>query len=261
MVRVFRIVVVLVSFAVVLAACGASRDRVREANRVETSLPTFPALATASASPTATATSQTTASPSSTLTATRVTATPTSVVLVDDDFSHPNGNWDVIEDRYGRREYANNAYRIFVNDPDSAVWSFISTSQSASNVRIEVDAMPQDEAPDTFVGIICRAKNYHLFYALMIADSGYHLIAKYKNHSFETLASGVTEPRKVSLRRNETVRLRVECRQNILAFYVDGNRLLEVQDDELKYGHIGLIVSTQEAGTEVLFDNFIASRP
>jgi hypothetical protein len=57
-------------------------------------------------------------------------------------------------------------------------------------------------------------------------------------------------------------RLRADCVADRLTLYVNGEKLVEVQDTEFASGDVGLIAGTyQSAGTDIRFDNFIVYQP
>ena len=48
----------------------------------------------------------------------------------------------------------------------------------------------------------------------------------------------------------------------LITLFVNGEQLLQVQDDDLRQGDVGLVAGTVgEPGTDILFDNFSLSEP
>jgi len=91
------------------------------------------------------------------------------------------------------------------------------------------------------------------FYALTIGG-GYVEIFRYQQGKRLTLYSAENQPG-IDLEHNH---LEVMCAANQLSLWVNGNIVAEVEVTEFTYGDVGLIVSSfDEAGVEILFDNFI----
>ncbi len=56
--------------------------------------------------------------------------------------------------------------------------------------------------------------------------------------------------------------LKATCDGNTLTFEVNGSILMDVNDSDIMFGDVGLYAGTyQEAGAEILFDNFLVHKP
>lgn len=158
-------------------------------------------------------------------------------------------------------DYVEDAYQMTLLEPDWSIWSPLYVVSMRSDVHIEVDAIQQDEAGDTQFGVMCRLRGLDTFYAFLVASDGYTKIMRVKGDEYELLAEQEQPIRDVTLRVNQLVRIRAECSQTTLRLFTNGRLRLEVQDDAIKYGSVGLIVEGVEPGTSVLFDNFLLTKP
>ena len=129
-----------------------------------------------------------------------------------------------------------------------------------ADVRLEAD-VSRLAGPDNGVGgVICRFQNSGNYYAGVVdGQGGYRIIEKRGG-----VNTDLVEPAEVNnIETGEEVnRVRFDCVGDVLTLYVNGALMAEVQDDTLESGNVGLLASTfQEAGLEVLFDNFIIASP
>jgi hypothetical protein len=95
----------------------------------------------------------------------------------------------------------------------------------------------------------------------VISSNGDYGIAKMEEGEFEFIQEG-TDQAGVIKPDDETNRVRADCIGETLTLYANGQRLLEVQDDDFENGNVGLVAGTrQQPGVQALFDNFAILRP
>ena len=114
-------------------------------------------------------------------------------------------------------------------------------------------------------GIICRydekPQNPSLYF-LIISTDGYYAIGKVKEGQDQLLSSNAMEYSEAIHRRGESNRLRAECNGNRLTLWANEAQLAQVTDDDFSSGSVGLIAGTFDTpGTDVLFDNFVVTKP
>jgi len=219
----------------------------------ETSMPATPVAITET--PTLTPTLQPTATlePSPT-----IPATPTSVALFQDDFSSKAG-WVVEKNDRWELGFTDGVYRIHVKIIQAPIWS--ARSLKYEDVRLEVEATKSAGPADGYYGLVCRHLDGGNYYALVVSPNGDAGIFKKQDGQRTVLQEGAL-PSSVILPVNATNRVRADCVGNILTLYVNGQKLLEVQDTAFSAGGVGLIAGTRaEKGLEVLFDNFLILEP
>lgn len=220
-----------------------------------TSLP----VPTATLPPTVTPTASPSPMPSATPpTAPAPTASSIPTVLFSDDFSSDTGWYTYQGEDYGF-ELTNGGYEIYVNIPDSPIWSI--REREVSDVILQVEASKLSGAADAYFGVVCRHKDHDNYYALVIRADGGYGIAKSEDGEFSFLQTGIA-PQGV-IRSGEAVnRVRGRCVSDDLALAANDVTLIEVTDEDFESGYVGVIAGTKlSGGVRVLFDNFTVLRP
>lgn len=178
-------------------------------------------------------------------------------VLFQDDFSRTSSGWDREEYDYATTDYGDDVYRIEITSEDYFAWS--TPYENFTDVIIEVETFKASGGDDNGFGVICRHEDEENFYFLEISSDGYAWIGKYYQAEYEVIDGGESSRVKLG---SETNSLRAECIGNELSLFVNGSRVLQVYDSDFTSGDVGLIAETYSASyTEILFDNFIVTRP
>ena len=174
-------------------------------------------------------------------------------VLFQDDFSNPKSGWDRASQGGNSTDYADGKYRITLSTPQQDIWAN-PYQYFDQDIIVEVDVWQNPSTVQAAYGIICGYSDMNNFYALTIGGGGYVEIFRYQQGKRLTLYSAENQPG-IDLEHNH---LEVMCAANQLSLWVNGNIVAEVEVTEFTYGDVGLIVSSfDEAGVEILFDNFI----
>lgn len=186
-------------------------------------------------------------------------------VLFSDDFSNPSTGWGKVWDSNGTlADYDNGRYHIVVNYLENFTWG--TTGRTYQNdVRIAVDASALVGSPaNAPFGIMCRYTaqgNSNNFYMLTISSDGYALIVKIEDNTLWTLAQ-TSGPAAAIQTGSANNRLQADCIGSTLTLSVNGTQVLSVNDATFPGGDVGLIAGAIDAiGTNVLFDNFVVTRP
>ncbi|WP_299025285.1 hypothetical protein [uncultured Thermanaerothrix sp.] len=189
------------------------------------------------------------------------TPTPQAKILFQDDFSDPNSGWDRRQDDDGVTDYTGDgAYRIRVDTPNLEVWA--NPGQNFTDVRIEVDATKVAGPDDNDFGLLCRYVDTQNFYFFLISSDGYFGIGKKVNGEAQVLGAKNLEPHTAIRQGTTTNHIQADCVGNALSLYVNGTLLRTVKDDTFQEGDVGLTAGTyDEAGVEILFDNFVVYAP
>ncbi|MBN2147868.1 MAG: hypothetical protein JW726_10785 [Anaerolineales bacterium] len=186
---------------------------------------------------------------------------PSQKLLFQDDFSNPSSGWDRIQDAEGTNDYQDGSYRILVNIANTYFWS--TPSLNFSDVIIEVDATKVGGPDENDLGIICRYRDNENFYFLTISSDGYYGIGKFQNGEESLVGMETLQFNDQVVKTGNVLNhLRVECRGDNLTLIANGQTLADVKDSSFTSGDVGIIVGTyDEAGADVLFDNFIVTKP
>jgi hypothetical protein len=182
-------------------------------------------------------------------------------LLFQDDFSKPANGWIVSKTDYGEFAYVDGEYRVLLNKPDFNTYSIL-PRQKFDNVSVEVDARLAAGAENGVFGILCRGEadeqTASKAYIFAIRGDGFYAILKRTSPAFwDAIATGSAS--KAIKPGKATNHLRAECSGGTLAFYVNGEKLLEKTDTDFKGGLVGVAVTTQPKSEpiDVRFDNFV----
>lgn len=187
-----------------------------------------------------------------------VEAAPDDGSLFSDDFSDPNSGWYSNGDPASPTYYDNGGYRVVKTQPDGAVWAL--PGRLFTDIRLEVIATKQGGDNDNFFGVMCRVQgttDSGNFYMLLISSDGYFGITRRVNGGTMELVD--QEKMLYSSKINQgdaTNKITAICDGDRLALYVNDELLVEVTDDAIPNGQIGLVAGTFDVpGTNILFDD------
>lgn len=176
-----------------------------------------------------------------------------------DDFSDPNSGWySNGAPEPNLLEYDKEGYRILVALPNDAIWAL--PGRLFTNVSIEVTASKEGGDDDNFFGIMCRVQgttHSANFYLLMISSDGYYGIAKRVEGGDLALIAQDKMQFSQAINLGATAnKIRAECVEDRLTLYANDVMLVEVFDEDLNTGQIGLMAGTFDVpGTNILFDD------
>jgi len=188
-------------------------------------------------------------------------AVPSGNVLYKDDFSDPSSGWETWSEPSGSMvAYQNGGLRIYIAEKQFDYWS--RPGKRVSDVHMEVDVIKLGGPDDNDFGFICRYQDRDNFYAFLASSDGYAGILKVKDGQYNII-SGAEMTYSESIRKGGTQNhLRADCNGADLSLSANGQKILNVQDQDFKTGEIGLIAGTSETGgADLYFDNFWAYKP
>jgi hypothetical protein len=181
-------------------------------------------------------------------------------VLFQDDFSDSSSGWSQASTDQGATEFADGVYRILVNEPNLDIWSI--PGVEFSDVRIEVDALKVGGDRDNRFGVICRATNQNNFYTFVISSDGYFGVGKIKGEVYQLIGMDALKRSDAIKLGSEFNHIRADCIGKTLTLFVNGQRLISVEDLEFALGGVGVIAGTYDKpGTDIRFDNFVVYEP
>jgi hypothetical protein len=188
-------------------------------------------------------------------------ATPTPIIIWEDDFSNTSLWWSDDSDDFGFR-YQDDGYLIYNNLLNAAIWSL--GYLGLDDVGLEVDITRLKGPEDGYSGVFCRHNNDgDDYYALVIADNGFYGILKMENGEKEFIEYGIDENGIIIQGEGETNRVKGLCLGESIVLFANGEELLEVTDNTHISGGVGVIAGNQLTGIglEILFDNFVIVEP
>lgn len=180
-------------------------------------------------------------------------------VIVQDEFSDPASGWDHFQSAEGVMDYDGGGYRFLVNALQAQFWA--TPHLNAKDVRLEVDAGKLGGPDENRIGLICRSAN-NSYYFFIISSDGFYGIGLFKDGQATLLHAPEMQANSAIHTGLAVNHLRADCVGDKLTFYVNGERLAEVQDTTLSMGEFGLLAGTfSQPGVDVIFDHFIATQP
>jgi hypothetical protein len=186
--------------------------------------------------------------------------TPPGAVLYQDDFSRADSGWGQAQVDLGQAAYADGAYRFRIDAPDVDFWAH--PGEAYSFTRIEVDAAPLPNTPPGRMGLICRLVDEQNFYFFVITPDGYYGIGKTQNGQATFLGMDQMARHESIHTDGQVNRLRADCIAELLIFYVNDQLVGSAVDSAFPRGDVGLLAgSFDQAGVDVLFDNFVVYKP
>jgi len=175
--------------------------------------------------------------------------------LFYDDFSSITSGWDQSETELGSTYYKDGSYHIVINETNADYFSTL--YRSYADIGLQVDAQWGAGPADNNFGLLCRYQDEKNFYAGMISSDGYYGIFKIQNGKYTVLGHENMLYSEAIHKTSEKNQIVLNCYQDFLFLYVNGN-LLDVQkDDTFQSGDVGMIAgSFEKAGVHILFDDF-----
>ena len=201
--------------------------------------------------------------PTSVPNANPTTGGTSSNILFQDNFRDTSSGWDQANSADGSTDYQNGGYRINVITPNVSLWANPSKNFQ-SDVSIEVDAAKTAGPDDNAFGVICRYQDTKNFYKFYITSDGYAGISKEDNGTTTVISSadGNIQPVggiNTGLASNH---IRADCVGSTLTLYANGTQVATATDTSFTGGDVGLIARTYDTGgTDILFTNFVVSKP
>ena len=177
-------------------------------------------------------------------------------VLTQQDFADPTGGWPIDMTETASVGYANGGYRIGLLAGQQFAW--VATGPGLTNVQIEADVTKLAGPDGDRSGLICRMVDDGSYYEAVIGSDGRYAIRQRQAGQAIALHAPVN-PSPAIRPAGQMNRLRFDCVGSTLSLSVNGQQLIEVQDADYGAGRVGIRAgsSSEQPGTEILFDNFV----
>ncbi len=180
-------------------------------------------------------------------------------ILFQDDFSDPSSGWLTERDQDHVIDYENGGFRISGNHRQFDYWSI--PNLNFTDVRIEVDAEKLSGPDNNSFGILCRY-NHENFYGFLISSDGYYGISKRSNGDHQLIGAQGMQTSPVIRKGTTSNHIRADCIGNTLTLYINGEKLLEMNDNDYTSGDVGLLAgSFDTGGIDIKFTHFLVLKP
>ena len=183
-------------------------------------------------------------------------------VLFSDDFSISGNGWETWEDPEGSWVgHQSGGLRFVIGQPHYDYWSRL--PETYADVYLEVNALKISGPDDNSFGVLCRAQGDESYYAFLVTSDGYYGILKVQNGNYVFLSDPAGFTYSESIHRGQASNLiGAYCAGDYLLLTVNGEALAQAHDGDLAAGQVGLIAgSSDAAGVDILFDNFLLYKP
>lgn len=181
-------------------------------------------------------------------------------VLFKDDFSDTLGDWTTHSDSLSYAGYEQSGFRLWADVPNYQFWSV--PGLNFMDTLIYVRTLKLGGPDDNMFGVLCRYQDEENYYALVIGSDGYYGIFKTVAGEQTLIGQEHMDYSDAIHRGNETNEIKAICQGDQLGLYVNDTSLLQVQDDSLSHGDVGVIIGNfSEPGVDILFDDFIVLKP
>lgn len=180
-----------------------------------------------------------------------------------DNFDDTGSGWYASTFEAGEHSYQDGGYRIFLSSADWFSWAVNPTAVEYSDVRVEVDGRKLSGPDTNEYGVLCRV-DYDassLYAGVVTSDGNFAIYKSIEEGPIEFIGMAAMGFSQAVKQGGETNRVRFDCIGNTLTLYANGTQLVQVTDDTLPSGEVGVYSGTfEEGGTEILFDNFAVYR-
>jgi hypothetical protein len=180
------------------------------------------------------------------------------ILLYEDDFSDPQGGWDVYDDDDSWAGYRDGEYGLAVYWDNYMTWGNPDPQDQAvpANIEVEVDARQVEGPLDNNFGLLVRYQpGDDDFYWFQISGDGYYSVDLKQGEEWTSLVAW-EESDAIRQGLDVTNHLLVVCYGDQFSFYANETYLTGFHDSSLGSGTIGLAVGTfDEPGAEIHFDN------
>jgi hypothetical protein len=181
-------------------------------------------------------------------------------VLFQDDFSDTGGGWTTLRKDNQVMDYEDGSFRFVVTQPQYDYWS--TPQLRFTDTHIVADAIKTDGGgDDNDFGILCRYQDKDNFYGFLISSDGYYGISQRKNGDHRIISpEGKMLYSELIHKGSASNQIGADCVGNRLALYVNGSKLVEVENSDFQSGDVGLLAGTLSSPrVEIHFDNFVVT--
>lgn len=181
-------------------------------------------------------------------------------VIFSDDFNNPDSSsWDTITSDFSSIAYEDD--RIVMELTAGGMNLRTRTNRvNVADVSIEVDSYKLSATDENDQGVLCRVQDDMNFYSFAFGTDGYVNLIKRVNGEFTKLYGAFLDKSITSGAENH---LRVDCIGSILTLYINGQKIVAVEDTSLSNsGDVGLFTGSYDpVPVRIAYDNFVVRNP
>lgn len=181
------------------------------------------------------------------------------LLLFTDDFQNEHLSWDTyLQPGLMSASYFHGGFVLAVESPNSEA---ISTyNRYFHDTEMQVFGRKIAGTDDNYYGVVCRYKDELNYYGFIITSDGYYGVFKVLDGDYHLLSSKNLEFSPIINQGNEINVIKAKCANHELSLMVNSNSLVEIEDDSLSHGKLGLTAGTYSIPeVAVKFDNVIVT--
>jgi hypothetical protein len=177
-------------------------------------------------------------------------------ILFRDDFSHQSGGWNTFEDNLSYSGYFQGGFRLKTDVANYQIWSVPGLNFKDAQIFVQAEKIGGND--NNLFGLLCRFQDDSNYYAFVISSDGYFGIYEKLYGELELIDQRHMDF-SPEIKRGAAINdIQAVCQGKNLVLSVNDVLLLQVQDDSITYGDVGLIVGNlSDGGVDILFDHFI----
>ena len=177
-------------------------------------------------------------------------------LLYEEEFGL-EGGWSTFDGDGTAVDYADGEYQMTINRTEYVVWGNPESPLDLADLVIDVDVRQVEGPLDNHFGVLVRVvedDETDAYYFQISADGYYSVDLRWEGEWLPLVRW--EESTAIYTGLGVTNRVRVVCSGNQFRFYVNNRHLVDLTDDTIGWGSIGLAAGTiEEPGVIVQFDN------
>ena len=179
-------------------------------------------------------------------------------LLYEEDFDFLDDGWSTFDGDGTAVAYEDGGYRLTINRTEYMVWGNPEPPLVLTDLVIEVDVRQVEGPLDNNFGVLVRAiedEETDSYYWFQISGDGYYSVDLRWQDDWVPLVEWEASTA-IYTGLGVTNHIRVVCSGDQFSFYVNNRHLVDLTDDTIGWGSIGLAAGTfGESGVVVQFDN------
>jgi hypothetical protein len=187
--------------------------------------------------------------------------TSPNVLFLDEFVAGQTGAWVLEGDAIGRTSILDERLLIEINEPNTLQFATLE-EPIFTDFDLSVEAYMLEGEGRSSYGVLFRMQDTEQFYRFEITADGFFIIERRNvDGSWTRLVDDWTPSPAINQGLAATNQLRVIAVGPTFSFYVNGNLLHTVQDNQFRAGAIGLDAGTfGQGGLRIVFDNVVVQR-
>ncbi|MGD8472935.1 MAG: hypothetical protein PVH95_08010 [Anaerolineae bacterium] len=186
------------------------------------------------------------------------TMTEPGPLAYEDNFDDPDSGWSTFHRENTDVSYEDGGYRMTVNLAQYIVWGNPEPALDLGDMVIEVDVRQIEGPLDNNFGVLLRYledDDQRSYYWFQISGDGYFSVDLRQQNEWISLETWEASDA-IETGLGVTNHIRIDCSGGQFSFYNNDVHLVDVLDETIERGNVGLAAGTfDESGIVVQFDN------